>query len=217
MALRPCGALFALHAAAFARERCLRGRRCASGDAGTGARSRTFPPPIKRRCGALHALGRGCATTIAECRTGEPPPGADGRGQRCDGLWLLPAAQVCITARYVKGEAPSRGGRGRVRIIRGLCAGGASIKSRAARTETAPPGAGAARGACPIPERAPKTLAQGGPTRRRLGRGLRRDGLSRAGRGRAGDHTERVARSASPPMPSSSRTRSRWPPVPQSA
>ena len=34
----------------------------------------------------------------------------------------------------------------------------------------------------PTPERAPHTLAQGGPTRRRLGRGARRDGHYEVGR-----------------------------------
>lgn len=76
---------------------------------------------------------------------------------------LLPAAQVCITRRYVKGGAPRRGGRGRVRIMCTLCAPRAPNKSRAARSETALGGAGVSPRSSPAPGASASQLAEGGP------------------------------------------------------
>jgi hypothetical protein len=69
---------------------------------------------------------------------GGAPVRRTARPARGDDVGLLPAAQVCITARYVKGGAPRRGGRGRVRIMCTLCACGASNESRAARSVNSP-------------------------------------------------------------------------------
>ena len=99
-------------------------------------------PPAKRGCGVViphrrRPRSRGVSARRSRARRDTnrhargaawcPRWDAGAASARTD-LWQLPAAQVCITSRYVKGEAPRRGGRGRVRITRGLCAGGAPDK-----------------------------------------------------------------------------------------
>ena len=104
------------------------------------------------------------------------PRVADGCGQRRDGLQQLPAVQVCITFCCVKGRAPRRG-RGRVRITRGLCAGGAPHEIARSAFRSSPARSGRSPRSAPDPGASASHARAGRPTRRRLGRGLRRDGL----------------------------------------
>lgn len=157
------------------------------------------PAPVMRQLRSCDSTTSACSAPRRFSCSREPPLGADGRGQR--GAWMCePAAQVCITARYVKperSEGPSGRGPRASAHNTGVMRTPAPGRSRAARSAAAGASGAERSAARPIPERAVRSARRAGPAPPPGPRALGAMMLVALAAGGRGDQTERAARTAS--------------------
>jgi hypothetical protein len=113
-------------------------------------------PPDQRRCRARPGpRARACARRhrpVCRMLWGSPLGGGRARPARREDAWLLPAAQVCITQRYVKGFSPkTRGPRASAHNAGSMRTRGRHQIARSAFRNTAPCGAGVSPRSWPDP------------------------------------------------------------------